>query len=115
MLDFNSRNGRVLVDWHTIANYVQVGVPEIEDALSSGILNIGILDVPFLRDCPIEGGRAEKPWCITSGMWLKAASSVSDPLPVILRQMGYILAARSYISRPLTASLGARGAERFAR
>src|SRR5262245_56947927 len=40
--------------WHAVADHVQVGLMEIDEALTTNVLDEGIADMPFLRYSPVQ-------------------------------------------------------------
>ena len=46
------------MDWHAVVDDVQVRLCEIDHSPTAGILDVGILNVPFLRAGPVEDASA---------------------------------------------------------
>src|SRR2546422_3171051 len=53
--EFRQRYGGV--HWHAVVDHVQVGLTEIDEALTARVFDEGIADMPFLRYGPIQHRR----------------------------------------------------------
>ena len=48
------------VHWYAVVDHVQVGLTEIDEALTASIFDEGIADMPFLRHSPVQHRRATR-------------------------------------------------------
>ena len=67
---------------NAVADDVEVAVREVDDAAPGGILDVGVADVPFLRDGPVEDLGARRDLVELQGDPLAdPAQGLADPVP----------------------------------
>ena len=73
--------GHACVDRHAVAHDVEVAVREVDDAAPTGILDVGVSDVPFLRDGPVEDLGARRDLMQLQGdPFADPAKGLADPV-----------------------------------